>query len=542
MAGEGRGGALRELVAYMGFDLEEGKLDRAEHRIEGLKEKSELLTRALEAVGIALGLREIGEFIHSQIEMGSQVTHTAEVLGVTNDELQRFQYAANMADVGAEGAATALGFLNKAIGSVGEGNAEAAATFAKLHVELKNTDGSARPLSEVIGDVADGLAALPDHGAKTVAAMSLFGRSGRELIPLLNKGRAGIEGLYKEFDRLGGGLSEEFLHASEEAETATKNLNFTMKGLSSEIGVALLPTVAELAQDVAEGLVAFREWTKDTHLLRNALITLGVIAGILVITWGILNIEILLVVAALALLALAVDDVIPFFEGGDSVLGRFLDRLYGVGKSKDIAKDLEDAWKKVSKAFGDLWDAVKELGPTLKDLFNTFAQKSDIDNAKTGIQGMADAVKSLADNLTASVKWLNDLIKKFDDFAKAHPWVVHAAQRSLHQVEQGNVGIGGALKAVGGDVLEAVTGDTSIQSYDEPTPGKAKTVALPSDPTKFNYDLPRGNVQQHNETHITLNGLPSTDAAAAKVQTAVRDGQSDANSSAWYGIGGGGPP
>ena len=85
MAGEGRGGALRELVAYMGFDLEEGKLDRAEHRIEGLKEKSELLTRALEAVGIALGLREIGEFIHSQ-PTHSCVIGRRTVSGTTGSE------------------------------------------------------------------------------------------------------------------------------------------------------------------------------------------------------------------------------------------------------------------------------------------------------------------------------------------------------------------------------------------------------------------------------------------------------------------------
>lgn len=542
---EGRGGALRELVAYLGFDLDEGKLDKAEKRVDALKERSELLTKSLEAVGVALGLREIGEFIHSQIEMGDQLAHTSEMLGVSTDELQRFQYAANIADVSAEGASTALGFLNKAVGHAGEGNAEAAATFAKLHVQLKNTDGSARPLSQIIGDVADGLAALPDHGAKTVAAMNLFGRSGRELIPLLNKGRAGVEELYGEFDKLGGGLSDEFIHAAEEADHETKKLKFTMKSLSSEIGAALLPTVSELAEGAANGLVQFREWTKNTHLLRNSLITLAAIAGILVVTWGILNIEILLVVVALALLALAIDDVITFMEGGDSLLGRFLDKLYGLGASKDIAKQLRDAWKEVSEAFGKLWDAVKQLGPDLKNLFDTFTtNKGDVSNAKTGIQGMADAVAGLAGHLQNAVEWFDKMVKKFDDFAKAHPLLVHAAQRSGHQVAQGNVGIGGVFSALGGDVQEALTGDTSIETETEKITRLSRELSIPKTNAQGEYTtpVPYGPVQQHNETHITLYGVNGGQDAALKVNGAVKDGQTDANNAAFDAVGGGGPP
>lgn len=537
------GGALRELVAYLGFDLDERGLDKAEKGVEGLKKKSETLTRALETVGLALGVRELGEFISSQIEMGAAIEHSSQMLGVGVEDLQAFQYAAQTTGLNAEEATNGLGFLNKAIGEATGGNAEAAKTFAQLGVSLKNADGTARPLSEVIGDVADGFAKTDNQGKKTVAAMALFGRSGRSLIPLLSKGREGVQGLYDEFDRLGGGLSEDFIATAEESEHSMVKLKTAARGLSSEIGAALLPYVSDLASSVAEGVARFREWTKNSHLVRNALITLAAIAGILVITWGILNIEILLVVAALALLALAVDDVITFFEGGDSLLGRFLDKLYGLGGSKKIAQDLRDAWKEVSEAFGKLWDAIKELGPTLSDLFDTFTKnKGDMSGAKTGIQSMADTVRDLATALKNAVQWFDSMLNKFNDFAKAHPLIVHAFQRSLHQVSQGNVGITGALSAVAGDVREAVSGNTDdVDSFGlaEPT----GTVQIPSTTVPGSISLMGPPVvNQHNQTTIQLAGIPDVGQALSRMSGAVKDAQTDANNDAFAAVHGGGAP
>lgn len=538
------GGALRELVAFLGFSVDDKPLEKADER---LKKTLETAKRVAELWAGAFAVHEFGEFIQGQIEMGDALEHTSDVLGISADELQRFSYAANIADVDSASAANSLGFLNRAIGAAGEGQQEAAKAFSDFHVALKNVDGSARPLSAIVADLADGFAKTDDAGKKTYVAMTLFGRSGRDLIPLLNKGRAGIEGLYSEFDKLGGGLDENFIQSAGEADHAMKQMRFAGRNLSSEIGAVLLPYVAEFASGVAGLATKFRELTKRTHFVRNALILLAAISAMLVVVWGVMNIEILVVVAALILLAVAVDDLITFFEGGQSAIGEFLDKIYGIGESKKIAQQIRDAWKEVSDAFGKLWDSVKDLGPTVKDLFDTFSKKDSADGAKSTIQTIADAMKGLADETKKALDFVNDLIKKFDEFAKAHPFIVHAAQRSAHQVGQGNVGIGGALKAVGGDVVEAVTGDTSIKSYDEAGAGKV------SAPGSFHVPLDRPMyvppsgmalppVQQHNETNITLYGVRGGQDAATQVKDAVKDAHTEANAIAWPAVGGGGAP
>lgn len=542
---EGRGGALRELVAFLGFDLDKKPLEEADKGMERFEKRAELVKTALETVGVALGVREIAEFISSQIEMGAALEHTSAQLGIGVDDLQAFQYAAETTGVSADDAGNALGFLNRAIGSATTGNEEAAKAFSQFHVALKDASGQARPLSDVVGDLADGFARSNDTGKKTVVAMTLFGRAGRALIPLLNKGKEGAQGLFDEFDKLGGGLSEDFIKSAEEAEHSMVAMKTASRGLYSELGAALLPTVTDFVMELAHGVASLREWLSHTHLLRNALITLAAIAGVLVITWGILNIEILLVVAALALLALAVDDVITFFEGGDSVLGRFLDKIYGVGESKKIAQELKDAWKEVSDAFGKLWDAVKNLGPDLKDLFDTLTKKkSDVNGAKSSIQGIADAVTSLANALTTAVTELDTLVAKFNKFAKDHPVLAHTVERAENQFNRSGVLAASPVNAIpvlAGSIREAITGNTGDITPGLPNPTGTVNVHKENLADFVGAGQPTV-VQQHNETHVQLYGVPGADQALFRLSGVVKDAQTDANNAAFPAVGGGGAP
>ena len=64
----------------------------------------------------------------------------------------------------------------------------------------------------------------------------------------------------------------------------------------------------------------------------------------------------LLLVAALGL---AIEDLWTAIQGGDSVIGDFLNQIYGTEKARQILDDLK-------KSFEDLkpvWEELKELGP-----------------------------------------------------------------------------------------------------------------------------------------------------------------------------------
>ena len=85
-------------------------------------------------------------------------------------------------------------------------------------------------------DVADAFALLPEGAARSAKAAELFGaKLGTVMIPFLTQGRAGIEALGDEIERLGGLMSDETAKAAAEFND---NLD-RLKTLSSSAGIAL---------------------------------------------------------------------------------------------------------------------------------------------------------------------------------------------------------------------------------------------------------------------------------------------------------------
>jgi hypothetical protein len=232
--------ALRVLAAM--FDIDTATATTKLKQLDtGLTTaKGSLTTLAAGVVG-AFSLHAFKDFIEDQIELGSKINDTAEKLGVGTDELQKFQYAAGLSGVSAEGAGKALQLLNKNMGEAIGGNKEAVETFAKLKIELKDGQGNVRELGDTLPELADAFSEMGSDQERTAAAMKIFGRSGAELLPLLKKGGEELANLNREFEELGGGMQDDFIKLADEAGDEMDRLKFAMTGLKSRIAVADAP-------------------------------------------------------------------------------------------------------------------------------------------------------------------------------------------------------------------------------------------------------------------------------------------------------------
>lgn len=347
--------ALRELIAFFGVEVDDKKLDHSAEKMKGLAETA---MKAGEAIGIAFGLHEISEFIQKQVELGTQLLHTSEMLGLSTDELQAFQYAGSNAGLGADEATTALRFMNKNIGEAAQGAGAAGPVFQKFGVHLKDAGGRIRPTSELLAEVADGISKLDSPAAKTAAAMEIFGRSGARMIPLLNKGSKGIEELYGEFKQLGGGLNSEFIEATEKTEHELNKLSLVGRGLTSVIAAELLPVFTGLVSWITDGAMAFRKFAEHSYIVQTSLTTLAAIAVGLAVVWAVLNIEIFAVIAAIALAILIIDDIYTAFKGGKSVIGDFIDAIFGIGTTKTIFDHLRSWANSATDEIAELANAI----------------------------------------------------------------------------------------------------------------------------------------------------------------------------------------
>ena len=142
-------------------------------------------------------------FVKKQIDVADDMGKLAQATGTTSEYLSSMALVASMSGTTLESVAKGTLRLSRNMYDVSKGIGEAKRVFEDLNIEITDNEGVLRTSEDVLKDIADKFKGMEDGAAKTAYAMQIFGRAGAELIPMLNEGRAGIEGLQKEAEEMG---------------------------------------------------------------------------------------------------------------------------------------------------------------------------------------------------------------------------------------------------------------------------------------------------------------------------------------------------
>lgn len=251
-------------------------------------------------VAVGAGLAAITKnAINTADEMGK----TAQKMGITVESLSALNYAAGLSDVSLEQLKTGFGQLNKSMVEANDPASAAAAAFKYLGVEVKNADGSYRKADEVFKDVAQSMSKLPDGTSKSAVAMEIFGKAGADLIPLLNSGRAGLEELRAEAEKLGLIISTETAKQAENFNDSLTRVGNAATGVGLSIAKEVLPTLNALAAQMIETVTkgeGFKDFAKSVGVIFKWVVKAG--AGV-VFVLGVIGKTVVGLGAAVAALA-----------------------------------------------------------------------------------------------------------------------------------------------------------------------------------------------------------------------------------------------
>jgi hypothetical protein len=234
---------------------------------------------AMTTVAIAVG---------ATIKSASELSKLAQSLGTTTEELSRLQYAASQSGVAAEVLRVGIVTLSKGLqDATKNATGPAAQALDALGISAMGTGGHIKDQSVIILELADKFEKMRDGAGKTALAVQLFGEAGARLVPLLNKGRAGVQELKDEADKLGVTLSEGTGAASEEFTKTLGKMWATVQGGLLIIAEKLLPTLQMLADKFFDSGKA-TEWFKGVaYNLAIALKGVLSVSAILSATWEI---------------------------------------------------------------------------------------------------------------------------------------------------------------------------------------------------------------------------------------------------------------
>lgn len=203
---------------------------------------------AASAAGVA-AMAALAHGIKATIDTADQMTKAAQKFGVPVDELSRLKHAADLSGVSMDGLGTGLRKLAQNMQETANGaNNIASQAFKALGIEVKNADGTLKASSAVMTEIAGKLSAMDNGAQKTAIAMAIFGRSGADLIPMLNAGSDGLASMMAEADALGITLDNNTGRAAEAFNDNLTRLGRTKDGLYLKLTAKLLPSLELLSE------------------------------------------------------------------------------------------------------------------------------------------------------------------------------------------------------------------------------------------------------------------------------------------------------
>lgn len=179
-----------------------------------------------------------------------ELANLAQKTGVSVEALSALTYVAQMSDTDLQGLVKGLQRLSVVMFDTQVQGEEGSAALKALGVSAVDASGQIRPTEQVLLDLADKFADMPDGADKAALAIKLFGKEGMSLIPLLNQGRAGITALMEEAERFGLVISSQTAQAAELLNDNLDRLRSMLEGVQRQIGAAVIPILADFTEQV----------------------------------------------------------------------------------------------------------------------------------------------------------------------------------------------------------------------------------------------------------------------------------------------------
>ncbi|MGH8063414.1 MAG: hypothetical protein ACREO7_15530 [Pseudoxanthomonas sp.] len=129
-----------------------------------------------------------------------------------------------------------------------KGGKEQNAILDQLGISAGSAETGIRDANAMLRDLADIFEVMPDGANKTALAVKLFGKSGADLIPLLNGGSKSLDEFAQKSDLVGYTLTEKTGKGAEAVNDLMSEFRLMMDGIARQALPGLLPKLQEFGE------------------------------------------------------------------------------------------------------------------------------------------------------------------------------------------------------------------------------------------------------------------------------------------------------
>ncbi len=239
------GDEIRDAASLIGMD--------GSPAVEALAKKFDGVSASVGNAIVVIGAmgKKLFDWSKESAQWADDLLTLSQRTGIATDELQKLSYASELIDVDVETMTGSMEKLVRSMNSARDGSGQASEAFRKLRIRTTDTHGQLRDVNEVFYEIIDSLGKVQNETERDAAAMEIFGKSARDLNPLIKAGSKNLKDFGQEAEDMGKIISEEGLQDMGNLSDAMYRFDTTLDAMKRNLALAVVPLLTKLFDAVA---------------------------------------------------------------------------------------------------------------------------------------------------------------------------------------------------------------------------------------------------------------------------------------------------
>ena len=222
-------------------------------RLKNVRMAALSVNTAFKAMALILTAGAFSRVVTGAINQADAFGKLSRQTGIAADSLQAYVNAGKLAGVEQSTIEKGLRRLAQSQREADQGIKTYSESYEALGISVRDSDGNLKSSEVLLGDIAERFSDMPNGATKAALAMEIFGRSGAQLIPLLNAGR-------EELEKWNYETSEGFAAYAEYFNDQLTMLSFGFDGFRKQLADALLPALNSVLEVFRKLFESGNDW------------------------------------------------------------------------------------------------------------------------------------------------------------------------------------------------------------------------------------------------------------------------------------------
>lgn len=218
------------------------------------------------ALGVGLGVGAFAGWIKGAISAQDKADELGQKLGITTEAASRLTIASKFSATELGGVSSSMVRLIRNAADAAAGLKAPKAAFDAIGVSVTDSNGKMKSADVILDEIGRKWTGFQDGVNKSRVAVELFGKSGTDMVPMLNDWNTNVADAIKLADELGVTVTSKTGAAAAQFADNLEKIGLVSQGVGNQIASALVPALNELT---VKALTFFRsdQWKKALDVM-----------------------------------------------------------------------------------------------------------------------------------------------------------------------------------------------------------------------------------------------------------------------------------